>query len=222
MIVYIHIYTMISKQKRALQKQLFGFSSKISRVDRQQNQRIRRLERGLENSFKDSASSLTPGNTAVLQTLSFVAVGDTNVTREGNKIIAKRLIVRLRVIKTVATTDVVRFIVFVDKEQHGVIATTANLTEDSAVGTFYNKNNRQRFRILKDITMVMSSDDSGGTGDIVQRNFVIPLRNMAIHYVGTAADQASQGKNNIYSFLVLREDTTKSAVQLDTRLIYQD
>ncbi len=197
---------------------------KLSRIDRSQNRRISQLERGHELSFSDLDQNFTSiGNAGQIANLSLIAVGDTNQDRTGNKIVGKNLMMRLRITKTVATTDAVRIIIFHDKEQHGADAAVLDLFENITDGadTHLNGDTKQRFRIYKDMTVVFSSDGEG-TSDIEYRIFNINLRNLPIHFIGTTAADASNGKNNLYIGMIANEDTTKTAVRSFSRLWYSD
>ncbi len=203
----------------------FGAAShKLKRVDRQQNRRISRLERSHEQGFLDLDQNFTSiGNAGQIANLSLIAQGDTNITRDGNKIVGKKLMMRLRITKTVATTDAVRIIIFADKEQHGADAAVLDLFTNVTDGadTFLNGNTKQRFRIYKDMTVVFSSDGEG-TSDIEYRIFTINLRNLPIHYIGTGATDADNGKNGLYIGMMANENTTKTAVRSFSRLWFAD
>ncbi len=221
---YISLYTMSAQRKaKALARFRRTQFGRLSRVDRSQNRRIRKLERGPEVKVLDLNQNFTSvGTTGQIANLSLLAQGDTNITRDGNKIQAKKLDIRLKLSKTVVTVDTLRIVIFVDKEQHGADPGLTDLMTTSAVDSFYNINQSQRFRILKDMTVVINADDTGVGADNVYRIFTINLRNMPIHYIGTAADDASCGKNNIYIFMVALEDTTKSVIRSFSRLYFQD
>jgi len=215
---------MISKRKRRLQKQLFGFSAPTQRsVDRRQNRRLSKLERGPEVKVLDLNQNLTTvGTTGQIVNLALLAQGDTNITRDGNKIVAKKIDIRIKMTKGVVTLDTLRVVIFVDKEQHGADPGLTDLMTSSAVDSFYNINQSQRFRILKDMTVVISADDTGAGADNVYRIFTINLRNMPIHYIGAGANDADAGKNHLYLFVVAVENTTKTAFRVFSRLYFQD
>ncbi len=202
-------------------RQTAGRRRPLRRVDRQQNRRISRLERSQEVNVGVKAISVSPDTGGVIVGISQLAQGDTNLTREGNKVIAKRINLRLRFLKTVATTDTMRVIIFADKEQHGTIPTLANVLQSVDTTSHLNINNKVRFRIFKDMIVNFSSDDAGGP-DLVYRQIKVNLRNMPIFFIGTAADDASAGKNNLYLLAVAFEGTTFTTIIGSLHLFFTD
>ncbi len=194
----------------------------FSLIDQAQNRRLSRLERAAEVNTSEVDLSFTPGTAGSILNSTLVAIGDTNISRDGNKIIAKKFKVRIKILKTVATTDRVRIIFLVDKEMHGALPAIGDVLQSAAVDSFYNRDNIQRFRVLRDRTVVFASDDAGGTGDIKQVNYTISLRNMPIWFVGTTAVAASNGKNNIVVVTVADENTTKTSVVIKQKLFFTD
>ncbi len=185
---------------------------------------VNRIKRGgfEEVQYHNSDDTVTPGTTGSMISLNLIAQGDTNLLREGNKIRVKSLAFRLDMVKTVATTDVVRVIIFKDMEQHGTKPVVADLLKTTATSSFLNTNTRQRFKVLRDLSFTFSADDAGN-GDRMHKNGLIKFRRpINIHFVGTSASDSSMGKGSIYSFILAKENTTKSSIQLTTEMKFID
>ncbi len=186
---------------------------------------VERIKKGFlgEDNFKDTALSLTPGTTGTIQLLSGIAQGDDVTSRQGNKIKVKSLKFRINVIKGVATTDVIRLIIFKDMQQFGVVPTAVQLVEaDGDPQAWIKKANRNRFTVLRDLTINLPSDDAGGP-DMVQRNGFINFSSPpVINFIGTAATAASMAKGTFYIYVVANENTTKSTIIVATRMVFLD
>ncbi len=185
---------------------------------------INRIKRGSleEVQYHNSDNTVTPGTTGSMLSLNLIAQGDTNILRDGNKIKLKSLAFRIEIVKTVATTDTIRFILFKDMEQHGVKPVVADLLKANITNSFMNTNTRQRFKVLRDLTFVFSSDDAGA-GDRMFKNGLVRFRNpVVINFIGTSAADSSMGKGSMYAYIVARENTTQSSVQLVTEMSFID
>jgi len=105
-------------------------------------------------------------------------------TTESNRIGRKCLVTSVSLIGSIElpgaliaahgdATDIVRFIVYVDKQCNGATATVADLLENATFRSHYNLANESRFRILSDTSRSLNANVFGSTnfGD-----FEIPLK----------------------------------------------
>lgn len=101
--------------------------------------------------------------------LNLIPQGVTESTRVGRKCTIKKLHLNFRLTKdasaTLAGTDTVRVIVYVDKQANGAAATAADILEVTT-DTFSYRNlaNVNRFRILKDIKYQLNAQAAAGDG----------------------------------------------------------
>lgn len=99
--------------------------------------------------------------------LNGVAVGDDGVSRDGRKVLFKKILVRALYRASTAGAGLMRFIVFYDKQANGAVpAITDVLTEDHFLST-NNLGNVERFVILKDwITRAYTADGPEAGADV--------------------------------------------------------
>lgn len=183
-------------------------------------QKIRRIQNGSLHELKthDSTTSDTPNTTGLIVGLTLIAQGDTSLSRDGLQIMPKNLQFKIRVVKHGSATNTqVRIIIFKDKEQGGTLATVADLLEGDGTLDFTEHDTRPRFQILRDLDFIVQT----GSETMIFRKGFIKLRGK-IWFGGTSAAQTSQGKNNIYFYIVSSEATNLPSVIVQARLRFHD
>lgn len=170
------------------------------------------------------SGAITPG-TAGAMAGSFpaqIVQGDTDLTRDGNIIHAKKLTVRVFASDT--APFVVRTILFIDRQSNGTtpvptdVLNSANFLSDYRADTVVGHGGA-RFTILWDKYWV-------GNNNIAATTYVTPVvrkvfkMNMPITYIGNAGTAGDISKNNIW--FVSIASTATATWQYSASLVYTD
>lgn len=137
----------------------------------------------------------------VVYPLNLVATGNTNLTRIGKDINVKSVFMRTT-ITAADNTNVLRYIIFRDSENHGVVPGLADLLDQTggfgAIPTVapLNMTNAKRFKVYFDRSYGVESA-GGNEIDKVYRKL-----NFKAHYIGNGATQSDLGKNSLYLLVV--------------------
>ncbi len=105
----------------------------------------------------------------ILVSQNLIAQGTTESERIGRKCTIRRIGWRynfelLAQTDPIKGADVVRLIMYVDKQCNGAAAAVTDVLEFNDYQSFYNMSNQNRFRILMDRTISMNSSAGGGNG----------------------------------------------------------
>lgn len=120
--------------------------------------KVERLIKAQEIKFFDTATSQTPvaatGN-IVSSSLCLVQQGDTSSSRDGKRITLKGLYFKGTSRLPAATSgsssaDLIRVVIYLDKQSNGAAATIANIFSTTDINSFRNVDNSKRFVILYD------------------------------------------------------------------------
>ncbi len=197
------------KRKRLMGKALAMAKSNRRKINMQME----------EKHWPLNTQAITTATIGAVYPLSRIAVGDTDTARDGNKITAKRLRVRIHSIGDILSRFV-RFIIFVDHQQHGADPTVT----DVLINPLYNSNleihNKGRFRILMDRTMRLSgvaTDYDSYKQMVYDRRLSFP-----ISYISDAGDEPSQGKNCVFLLVISQTIGTANKITYDSLLDYVD
>jgi len=186
--------------------------------------KIRRIQEGYGHEMKthDLFNNTAGSTTGVIFGLSLIAQGDTSLSREGLQIKPKNMQYRFRITQnTGATTSFVRIMIFRDKDQTGVsLPTVTQLMESDSVDSFTEHDTRPRFTILRDMVIPMSINGASRVHFI--KGMINLGKRSKIWYLGTAASQGSQGKNNLYCYVVSSEAVQTVNLSLNFRLRYTE
>ncbi len=177
----------------------------------------------------DDATIATGGT--VTDSINKIAQGITEVTRIGRKCTIRQI--NWRYVITLAaqtasgdTSDVVRVIMFLDKQCNGATATVANILESADFQSFNNLGNKNRFRTLSDKTYDLVARAGGGDGttedygeDIVTDSFYKKC-NIPIEYNAAAGAITEIQSNNIGVLLI--SQTGKTGFGSKIRLRFSD
>ncbi len=168
----------------------------------------------------DDAIIAAGGNIAADSVLT-IAQGTTESTRIGRKItirhIAWRWFVELPAITNSAnTSDIVRVILYLDRQINGATATVTGILETSNYQSFNNLANKSRFRILTDRTYTIQSTSAAGNdttntwGEANLEDSVFLKVNIPIEYDNTFTDGrlTTMRSNNIGVLLLSRSGFT--------------
>ncbi len=105
----------------------------------------------------------------VTASVNLIAQGTTESTRIGRKCTIRSIGWRMTIdlpnsTAASATADVVRVIMFVDKQANGATATVTGILESADYQSFNNLANKSRFRTLMDRTYDLQAATGGGDG----------------------------------------------------------
>jgi len=155
---------------------------------------------------------VTPGTSGLLYHTTALAQGSGDSERKAAMVMAKSLQLNLAMIKnSSATTDFVRVVIFMDKQQ---IADTTTQGPSFTYLSPITPTDKMRFRILYD-RMFSLSDST------VSRHIRIIKRiNAFVRYNGTASTDIQ--KNGVYVRIVGKDNTNKAECTLNWRLTYTD
>ncbi len=115
--------------------------------------RVRKLEAASEKKVLDTTVELgAPADTGLITQLTNVAQGLTDVLRLGNKIMIVGIHLKYQVSSNISSS--IRVMIVQDKQTNGAIYTTGELLQDAtnnnAVISLLNKDQRRRFRVIYD------------------------------------------------------------------------
>ncbi len=178
---------------------------------------------------------IATGGTIAEDSCVVIAQGTTESTRLGRKVTVKsinwRFDVTLPTTATAAdTSDVVRIILYLDKQTNGATAAVLDILESANYQSFNNLANKSRFRTLMDRTYNLSSPAGSGRGttdtlsygEMVIQDSFFKKCNIVIEYDNSGTDGAitTQRSNNIGVLTISQNGT--SAFQSKMRLRYSD
>lgn len=125
-----------------------------------------------ERKFHDGDMDVTITSSGLFTQLNLIPQGDTEKTHVGRKAFIKQIMIRGEILLPVTSdpgnsSNVVRMIVFVDKQCNGVAATALQLLETNDYQSFRNLVNSGRFTVLKDRTFMLNATSGAydGTND---------------------------------------------------------
>lgn len=156
--------------------------------------------------------------------------GNTDSTRIGNKIQLKSLMIRGTYVVTSATpaagSNVVRIIVYQDRQANGATAAVTDILNTADYRSFNNMDNTDRFRTLCEEVIEYNCQSAAGDGtanvtsEQVRTFFLKKRLDIPIKYKGNAGTIADVASNNIGVLVIAREAT--GAVEYIARCKYVD
>jgi len=175
----------------------------------------------VEKKFISTTISESPGSTAVLNCLNICSQGNDDNNRQGDSILAKHCTIlgNLTVNASNTGSDVVRCIVFVDKENRGAFPSATDLLTSSSVNSQKSLDNLDRFVTLKDMRFVLTP--STGVRPQVPFKIYLPLHTH-LKYAGNAGDITDVRQNSIFILWLGIENTNKTVISATTRLAFYD
>jgi len=236
----------IRREQRMIGKQIrssYPFQPSGSKKDQVQdkqlvslNKKVHKINKIFELKHNDTAASITPATTGTFQLLNGMAVGDTDVLRDGNDANATSIQWRMRVVgdvDAIAAGWCIRHIIFWDSQANGAAPALADVLDLTTITTGvlapYNRNNQKRFKIIEDKSFVLNPTlATSGTTPITA---VLSLRQMShgkrslsrqVKYIGTGATIASIGTNSLYSVMISDANTDAPVVQMGYRYFAKD
>lgn len=171
----------------------------------------------IDTTVQNGATVTTTSNATPITA---VAQGSSDITRNGNSILIKYIVVRWQVfVNATAGDNTLRMIVFIDKDNaKGTAPTNAELFSQNGALGFTNINNTDRFAILRDVQI-----DVNATGDKMKSgHFYHDCSRLHVKYDGTDATQGSCAENHIYVLFVSDQATNGPTVNCISRVGFYD
>lgn len=177
---------------------------------------IRKLksgQAGKEWKTHETAINTEWTSTGAVVSLTGIAQGDTSGNREGLNIHLQSIQIDGTYSNgTTGNATKGRLILFMDREVHGTYPTINDVLDSGwTIDSLPDHEKKMRFRILMDRKIIMTPQYNGQT---LRRRFKYYKKfkkPKKIFYLGTAATESSQGKNNIYA-IVLSEYATPNGI----------
>lgn len=174
----------------------------------------------VEQKFHDIVSDDTSVASAgdIQPVLLTIAQGTTEVTRIGRRIVIRKIQWRFQLqldatTDQAQTSDVVRVILYQDKQANGAAATVVNILETADYQSFRNLAESQRFNVLMDRTYDLNVPAAGGNGTAIETTeFVVSdsfYKDCAIpiEYNATTGAITEIRSNNIGCLLISKAAT---------------
>ena len=129
--------------------------------------------------YLDTTAAPSVSSSGTISLLTGVAIGDTDITREGNKVMSHDLNVRFHCyLHASATVSQIRLMIVCDKECDGAVFTVANLLQVVGPLSPLNQDYSKRFVILYD--KMITLDTSGQRNRTWKKYIKTPFH---IHYI---------------------------------------
>lgn len=188
---------------------------------------VSRIKKSVETKYCDTFVASTASYSGSVYSVSQIAQGDTQTTRDGIKVGAKSLHIKARVAgnSLSGSNQAVRCILVCDKEQTGTAPTASDILENTGNVLShlspYKWTTRPRYQILYDKIFGLSWQN-GTTGTQSETKvFNIHKRlKKNIFYSGAASTDAY--KNNLYLLWISDVGTNDPLIFFWSRLFYTD
>ncbi len=185
--------------------------------------KINTLVKNIEYKFFEVTTNASFANDQIIEdSLIKIAQGDTGSTRDGRKIVITGIHFKGRLQLDAGNSgDMVRLVLYVDKQPNGATAATADYwaTANGDTNSFRNLTETKRFRVLSDKTYVLNQQSATVTQTIrrIEYNFKV---NIPINYTSTLGAITELQETNIG----LMSSSQDSGIDLDGiwRIRYQD
>lgn len=160
--------------------------------------------------------ALTSSGAFSTNPLNAMVRGDTNATRDGNRIRIKKIGMRLQYLDTASTDDgdVIRIIVLVDHQANGANPAVTDVLQSADVQAFRAAKTMKRFTFLFDryIAWQPQTLDVAGTGFAAHRGAITWFKDLDldVEFRANSADIAGVSTNAIHLFAISQQasDTT--------------
>lgn len=168
----------------------------------------------------DTSIDTTVGTTAAYTLLNGLAQGDSESSRDGEKVRFKSLQVRGQLKQGASATaaQTVHFYLVIDKQTNGLAPDSGSIFEtDSDVFSLRNTTYMKRYVVLRD--WLVNLDDVGREQQTIK--FYTKM-NMPTMYIGTGSTVGNITTNSLYLVAVSDDNTNPPEMDLSIRLRYID
>lgn len=195
-----------ASQKWMQQRQTIPILPKFKRVNASS------AEFKFKDTTKAQASTATAG-AIFTDTLLAMVEGNTDSTRIGNRITVRSVMLRGTAMLPAATdsantSQVVRIILYLDRQANGATATVADILASADYRSFNNLDNSDRFRTLAEETVDLVAQGAVPTGAAltfgkVRQSFFLKAKlNIDVKYKANGGDITDLASTNIGVFVI--------------------
>lgn len=175
----------------------------------------------VEYKFIDVSAGVSCSSTGAVALLTGIAVGTTQITRNGNSILTKSLYsqVLLTAAAGATTATMVRYILFRDKQDSSSVPGVTEVLQSASVIAPLNRNNGDRFMILCDKRITVPT-----VGNDTSSKVMKCYKKLHFHtkFLGDTAAQSDVGENHIYVLCVSDQASNNPAVNHQVRIKFID
>lgn len=173
-----------------------------------------------EYKYIDTVTTLSSVvNTGTVTYLSGIAQGVTDITRVGNKILIKDILVRLQLeINSTPANATTRIIFFASRQVNGVLPTIAEVLQSASQLSPLNRDNTKQYVILKDY--LLSNITNTETDKLVKKFYKIV--NWHAFYDGTSAVIGDAEENHLFFLAISDVATNGPELVVDARIKFYD
>lgn len=159
-------------------------------------------------------------NTGTVTYLSGIAQGITDITRVGNKILIKDILVRLQITHNPAGSvpSSMRIIFFASRQVNGVLPTIAEVLQSASQLSPLNRDNTKQYVILKDY---LFSTIPATETDIMVRKFY-KIVNWHAFYDGTTNAIGDAEENHLFFLAISDVGADGPELVVDSRIKFYD
>lgn len=178
-----------------------------------------------EKKYHTAYTNFTVPTTGYIAALSMIPQGDSNVTRDGNSVLARSLLLNIDVTKNINVANTKMKIALVQDTGFADNASsiTASTIYDSAlVGTQYAPlapvalNTQGRYKVVRSFDFTLNSTYS------TKRISEFIKLYTHLKFDGTAGDQTSLNRNCFYLVCISDEDTNMPSIEMVSKLGFYD
>lgn len=172
----------------------------------------------VEKKFIDTSISGAPGTTPNIIGLCSLGQGSADNQRNGDSILAKYLSVNETIqINAAASSDFVRIVYVLDKENRGTAPGYTDIFDGSAVTSKLNRNNMDRFVILSDKCYALNVQ---GRSTVAHKIF--KKLDFHIKYGSNNGDTTDYRQNAIFRIALGADNANKATVIEEARIAFYD
>lgn len=178
----------------------------------------------LFSSMAGANAFLTGNATGGMTCINAIVLGNSALTRIGNKITIKSIRMRILIYCTTPTTNSIRVCLLVDRQPNQAFPTIDQIFQDSTTNTDFNSSlnmgYKDRFRILRET--VYSFTNNGNLGRYVSK---MSRKRIPCMYITSDGDIGDLGSNSILLLIGSSNYTNTSnffTVRFTTRIRYYD
>lgn len=167
-----------------------------------QNNSIAKLKNLIELKALDTTVNLAASSAGALILLNGLVKGDNLDQRQGRKVFASQISIRLSCNSTTGTgvNQIHRVFIVADRQSNGTAPVITDVLTSITVFGLPNLDNRLRFRILWDKTYVLSKGDDPNS--FVYESLFLPLSFNVIFNSGNAGTIADLATNSLYLMVI--------------------
>lgn len=172
----------------------------------------------VEKHFFDSNFSGTLGTAGGSFSADFLTQGDAYNNRAGNSILVKSLFITFALTVGATSPQVVRIVVYLDRENRAATPATLDVLESNTVEAPINHTNGSRFKILRDFRIHLNTTNH----PTATPKCFIKLNHHAKYNDGNTGTSADFRENHLYYLMLCSNNSLGPTFATYSRLRYID